>query len=161
VADALIVDGKPAKITIHDFRRHHLMSFPALTDTKYDSLITEAIDRVYTWFPFVHELWDWHPEQLWFDKTSLCYRDLTAWHITDRYPKLSAANYDSIGGVPLHRKKIDGVDLTFDRSAIQGSAGEKVDNPISSLRSNHFGRMALMMMRMSAKRALLRNCPYV
>lgn len=158
MADAVFVDDVPAKITIHDFRRHHAYSFPALTDSEYDDLITDAIDTVYTMFPAVAELWDWHPQQLWFDKTTLCYRLLTAWLIEDRYPEVSK-NYTSLNGVKLEQKRVDGVALKFQRD--HAGDAEAMLNPLARLNSNDFGRKALLMIQSSAKRTLFRNCRFV
>jgi len=162
VADAVFVDGVPAKITIHDFRRHHLQLFPDLEAREYDDLIADAVDAVYAMFPGVAELWDWKSErhaQIWFDKTTLCYRLLTAWLIQDRYPEL-ASNYTSLNGVRLEQKKVDGVMLKFQRDHA-GEAEAAAANPLAALRSNDFGRKALLMIQSAAKRALLRNCRFV
>ena len=160
MADAVFVDGVPAKITIHDFRRHCLHSFPQLNDSEYDGLIAEAIDTVYAMFPAVVQLWDWHPKQLWFDKTTLCYRFLVCWYITDRYPELSK-DYTSLNGVRLEQKKADGVMLKFQHGPASSTATAEMLNPLLRLQNNDFGRKALMMIQMSAKRALLRNCRIV
>ena len=149
MADAVFVDGVPAKITIHDFRRHCLYSFPALASSDFDGLLTDAIDTVYSVFAGVGELWDLHPRQLWYDKTVLCYRFLVCWLIADHYPEFSSRN-QTID--ILKRKKIDGVDMVFNTDLIAGS------NPLTKLNSNDFGRKALMMIQTAAKRAFLRSC---
>jgi len=154
--DAVFVDGVPAKITIHDFRRHHLQSFPRLTDGQYDGLIADAIDTVYTMFPGVATVWDLHRnKQVWFDKTVLCYRLLTCWYITDRYPKVSGS-YTSFNGIPLEQKKVDGVALKFQRELLRLSSPQDSLNPMLGLRSNDFGRKALIMLQTAPRRALLR-----
>jgi hypothetical protein len=146
--DAVFVDGVPAKITFHDFRRHHLYSFPALAYAEYDNLIGDAIDAVYETFPGVAAMWDLHRDkQIWYEKTVLCYRLLTAWLITDQYPELSA---NASGGDVIRQKKIDGVAITFNTQPFKG------DNLADYLRSNIFGRRALLMMRTAPRRALLR-----
>jgi hypothetical protein len=149
--DAVFVDGVPAKITIHDFRRHHLQSFAALADTDYDDLLTNVIDAVYAVFPGIGKLWDLQPEQIWYDKTVLCYRLLAAWFITDHFPELSKS-YTSLNGVLLEQKKVDSVMLRFQKM----KPDDGVD-PMLALRSNMFGRTALLMIRTAVKRALLRN----
>jgi hypothetical protein len=154
MAEAIFVDGVPAKITVYDFRRHHLQSFPSLVDTDYEDLLSDAIDTVYAMFTGIGKVWDLHPPQVWYDKTVLCYRLLTAWYITDRYPELSAS-YTSLNGVPLEQKRIDGVMLKFQKMQI------KLDgDPMLALQSNDFGRKAALMIRTAAKRTLLRNCRY-
>ena len=160
MADAVFVDGVPAKITIYDFRRHHLQSFPQLSDLDYDGLIADAIDTVYAMFPGVAQMWDLQPRQTWFDKTTLCYRLLTSWYVTDRYPEL-AKNYTSLNGVRLEQKKADGVMLKFQRDPMNNALAAEAINPLLRLQSNDFGRKALMMIQMAAKRALLRNCRVV
>jgi len=154
--EAIFVDGKPAQITVYDFRRFHLQSFPALAEEEYDTLIADAIDTVYIMFPGVSEMWDMHRNrQFWFDKTTLCYRLLTCWYITDRYPELSPS-YTSLNGVPLEQKKVDGVMLKFQRELAKYASSAAMLNPMLGLRSNDFGRKALMMMQTAPKRALLR-----
>jgi len=151
VAEAIFVDGVPAKITAYDFRRHLLQSFPDLANSDYDDLLQDAIDAAYTMFPGVGRLWDWHVEQVWYDKTVLCYRLLTAWYIADQYPELSR-NMTSLNGVRLEQKKVDGVMLRFQKMK---PADDK--DPMQALQSNDFGRKALFMIKASAKRALLGN----
>jgi len=153
MADAVFVDGVPAKITVHDFRRHCLHSFPKLRNAEYDSVIEDAINAAYEMFPGVATLWDWHPRQLWYDKATRCYRLIIGWYITDQYPELSKS-WTSLNGVPLEQKKVDGVMLKFRR----GDGNAETANPLLRLQSNDFGRKALMMIQMSAKRALLHNC---
>jgi hypothetical protein len=155
MAEAVFVDGVPAKITIYDFRRHHLQSFPGLADSEYDDLLLDAIDAAYAMFPGVGTLWDWLPDQVWYDKTVLCYRLLAAWYVTDQYPDLSK-NFASLNGVRLEQKKIDGVMLKFQRAPLKQSL-----DPMEALQSNDFGRKALFMIRAAAKRALIRNCRIV
>jgi hypothetical protein len=146
--EAVFVDGLPAKITIHDFRRHHLQSFPTLVDQEYDSLIAGAIDAVYSMFPGVAEMWDMHRNrQIWYEKTTLCYRLLVAWLITDQYPGLSGS---FSGADILKQKKIDGVSVTFNTEPFKGA------NLADFLRSNAFGRQALLMIHTAPRRALLR-----
>jgi len=154
--DAIFVDGKPAQVTVYDFRRFHLQSFPALANEEYDDLIADAINIVYTMFPGVSEMWDMHRNrQVWFDKTTLCYRLLTCWYITDRYPALSPV-YTSLNGVPLEQKRVDGVALKFQRELARNASLEMMLNPMLGLRSNDFGRKALIMMQTAPRRALLR-----
>jgi hypothetical protein len=146
--DAIFVDGLPAKITIHDFRRYHLQSFPALADMDYDGLISNAIDTVYDMFPGIEEMWDLHRDrQIWYNKTVLCYRLLTAWLIAEQYPTLTS---NPTGGDIIKQKKVDGVAITFNTEPFKGA------NLVDFLRSNAFGRQALMMIQTAPRRALLR-----
>ena len=146
--EAVFADGRPAQVTAYDFRRFHLQSFPNLAGAEYDGLIASAIETVYAMFPGVAKMWDMHRDrQLWFDKTTLCYRLLVAWFIADQYPQVSSVA--SVSGV-LKRKKVDGVDITFNIEMFKGR------DPLVWLRSNDFGRKALMMMQTAPRRALLR-----
>jgi hypothetical protein len=157
--EAVFTDGVPAKITIHDFRRHHLQSFPKLGEEEYDGLVKDAIDAVYTVFNGVATLWDMHRDkQVWYDKTVLCYRLLTAWYIAGKYPEL-ASHVVSIDGI--RQKKVDGVSLTLDTDMINGKADGVYQDALAGLQSNHFGRTALMMIRSAPKRWLLRNAKIV
>jgi hypothetical protein len=159
VREAAFADGVPVKITMADFRRFHLQSFPQLADSRYDDIITDAIDAVYAMFTGVKTLWDMEPKQVWYEKTVLCYRLLAAWYIADLYPGL-VTGVSVMGGVPLKRKKVDGVDITFPDTGI-GNGNKDYLDLLASLRSNPFGMKALAMIRCSAKMALLYNCRFV
>jgi hypothetical protein len=161
MAAAVFADGVPAKITADDFRRYHLMTFPKLAEDP-DGIISDAIDTVYAMFTGVATLWDMQPPQVWYDKTVTCYRLLTAWYITDSYPEVSAA-YSSLNGMPLRRKKVDGVDLTFATEVLQDgrSLFQAAQDPLNGLKSNDFGRKALLMLRSSGKKPMLRSKIYV
>jgi hypothetical protein len=144
----------PAKITIEDFRRYFSASFPKLMAAEYDGLIQDAIDTVYAVFTGVNTIWDIHLEQVWHEKSQVCYRLLTAWYIGDTAP-WAVAGVPVMGGIPLKRKKIDGVDLTF---ADRTSGGNKeYQDLLESLKSNTWGNKAYLMIRTAAKRVMLRN----
>ena len=143
----MFVEGLPAKLTPEDFRRYHLEVFPRLADEKHDGLIQQSIDTVYTLFHGVSSIWEAHPEAVWYEKTRTCYRLLTAWFIADMYPKY-VAGVPVMGGLPLKRKKIGGVDLTFQDT--KTAAGR--ENLLSALESNAFGKMAKLMISASAAR---------
>jgi hypothetical protein len=144
----------PAKVNVEDFRRHFLMLFPKLRSEEYDGLIQDAIDTVYAVFTGVNTLWDRHPATVWHEKSQVCYRLLTAWYIADKYAGLMS-EVPSIDG--FQHKKVDGVALTYDTGMIQGKADGAVQESLAGLRSNRFGRTALMMIQSAAKRAMLRN----
>jgi hypothetical protein len=144
----------PAKITVADFRRYFLMSFPALAAAEYDGLIQDAIDTAYAMFTGIGTLWDLHPDRVWYEKSQLCYRLLTAWCIADTCPDF-VANTPVMGGIPLKRKKIDGVDLTFADSA--GNGNKNYQDLLEGLKSNPWGNKARLMIMAAAKRAMLRN----
>jgi hypothetical protein len=148
----------PAKITVADFRRYLSASFPKLVAEKYDGLIQDAIDSVYAMFTGVNLLWDLHPAAVWHEKSQVCYRFLTAWFIAEKYPGMAASAL-SIDG--LRQKKVDGVALAFDTGMINSKADGAYQDALAALQSNHFGRSALLMIRSSAKRAMLRNRRFV
>jgi len=150
--EAVFINGVPAKITVADFRRYHLQSFPSLRGGDADEFLQNAIDTVYTMFYGVATGWDMQPAQIWFEKTQLAYRLLVAWLIADQYPEL-ASGVISIDGIK--RKKIDGVDITFNTDLLTGN------NPLDWLKSNDFGRKVLMMAGTMPRRALLRVTKYV
>jgi hypothetical protein len=145
----------PAKVAVEDFRRRFLMLFPKLGSVEYDGLIQDAIDTVYAMFTGVNTIWDIHPDNVWHEKTQVCYRLLTAWYIADKYAGL-VSEVPSIDG--FQHKRVDGVLLKYDTGMIYGKAGGAVQEPLAGLRSNRFGRTALMMIQSAAKRAMLRNC---
>jgi hypothetical protein len=147
--EPVLENGKPARITPADFRRFHLETFPRLTDTKHDELIRQAIETVYTAFSGVASIWEGSPKALWYEKTRTCYRLLTAWFIADMYPKF-VSGMPVMGGLPLKRKKIGGVDLTFQDAGKGAAAGYQ--NLLSGLDSNAFGKMAKIMITASAAR---------
>jgi hypothetical protein len=157
--EAVFIGGKPAKITVHDFRRRHLQSFPKLADEVYDQLISDAIAAVYSIFFGVATLWDLHDDrQVWYDKTVLCYRLLTAWYIAEKYPDFAASAWTIDG---LRQKRVDGTSLTFDTDMISGSADGVYQDSLAVLQSNHFGRTALLMIRTAPRRWMLRNAKAV
>jgi hypothetical protein len=151
----VFVNGLPERITVADFRRYHAQSFPKLVDAKHDQLLQDAIDAVYAMFHGVQTLWDLHDEQVWSDKTRLAFRLLAAWYIADVHPTLSAG-VASMGGVPLRRKKIGGVDIQYADSAVSAPYKDYRDL-LGHLKSNAFGAKAYGMIRAAGKIAMLRN----
>jgi hypothetical protein len=152
---AVFVDGVPARITVADFRRYHLDAFPKLSGPEKNQLVQDSIDDVYAMFYGAQSLWDWQPKQVWFEKTQLLFRLLAAWHIADLHPAYSAG-VSSMGGVPLRRKKIGGVDIQYADSASPMPYKDYRDL-LGSLKSNSFGAKAYSMIRASGKLALIRN----
>jgi hypothetical protein len=151
----VFVDGLPARITIDDFRRRHLESFPKLSDAGYDATIQDAIDDAYAMFHGVQTLWDWLEKPVWFAKTRMAFLLLTAWLILDSRPDLGAG-VATMGGMPLKRKRIGGVDIQFADSSSQ-SAHKDYQDLLGFLKTNPFGYKAYGMIRASGKRALLGN----
>jgi hypothetical protein len=144
----------PAKITVEDFRRYFSASFPKLMAEEHDGLIQDAIDTVYAMFTGVNTIWRWHSDRVWYEKSQVCYRFLTAWYIADCYPAY-VAGVPIMGGVPLKRKKIDGVDLTF--ADVVSSNNKNYEDLLESLNSNPWGRKARLMLKAAGKRVMLRN----
>ena len=150
--EAVFINNVPMKITAVDFRRFHLQSFPSLREPEFDEFIENAIETVYTMFPGAATAWEMQTKQVWFEKTRLVYRLLTAWLIADQYPELTSSIVTIDG---IKQKKIDGVSITFSPEIFSGS------NPLMWLRSNDFGRKVLMMAGTMPGRALLRVSKYV
>ena len=148
------INGLPAKITISDFRRYFLASFPKLSDASYDGYLANAIDTVYTLFYGVQTLWDMQTKQVWFDKTQLCFLNLTAWYIAYTNPTFCSGT-TTMGGVKLRRKRIGDIDISFDNANSDGN-GENFQNLLGGLLSNPFGKVAYIMIESCAKRAMLR-----
>jgi hypothetical protein len=156
--EALFIDGLPARLTPTEFRRFHLQSFPKIGGEEYDELLEDAIDAVYAVFTGVDTIWARQPAQIYYDKTLLCYRLLTAWYITDLYPTLSAG-VASRGGIPLKFKKIGGVNIGF--RDVEKIGNGNYQDLLDSLQSNVFGVKARFMIRASAARVRLRNRRFV
>jgi len=156
LAYALFTEGVPAKITVEGFKREHLQSFPRFANHENDGIIENAINAVYSMFTGVSTLWDTENDRVWYDKTVQCYGLLAAWYIVNIYPQF-ARGIQAIGGVDIVRKKIDGIDITFAQPKDTSSA----DDVLNSLRSNPFGKIALMMIRSNPKHYKLRVSRFV
>lgn len=153
MSDAAFEDGLPEKLTVTEFLRYHLPSFTRLADPAQHPIVQEAIDTVYSMFTGVATIWDNHTPQVWYDKTITVYRLLTAWYIADQYP-MYTNGVPGTGGIPILRKKVGPVDITFEQL---NKAGKKdYLDLLSPLKSNNFGYKAYMMITSSSKRALLR-----
>lgn len=139
----IFADDKPARLGADEFLRYHLQSFPELGENK--EFVQDAIDDVYAMFSGVETLWSTSPREVWYDKTLLCFRLLTAWYITDLYPEY-AVGVVGTGGMPIVKKKIGPIDITFD--AMQGRGVDL----LSTLKSNPFGVKAYGMITTAAKR---------
>ena len=144
----------PAKISVEDFRRYFLASFPKLSSSDNEAFLQDALDMVYAMFTGIGILWDWHPAEVWYEKTRTCYRFLAAWYIADIRPEL-VSGVVVMGGTPLKRKKVDGVDIVFADSVSKGNT-EYLDL-LESLKSNAWGAKAYLMIRSAGKRVMLRN----
>jgi len=153
MGEPIFVEGVPARVTAQDFLRYHLQQFPKLAEEKNLPVIEEAVSSVYAMFHGVNNLWDIHPRDVWYEKTVLCYRLLIAWYIADTNPRF-LSGVPMMGGVPIKRKKIGDIDITFaDNNAENGS----YQDLLSSLKSNPFGHKAYLMIRACGKRVMLRG----
>jgi hypothetical protein len=153
---ALFVSGLPAPVTPDDWRRYHLQSFPAFANEDMkdaaDEILRESIESVYSMWAGVSTLWQGHDEQLWYEKTRLCYRFLICWYIADLYPEFSAGIL-STGGLPIARKKIGPIDIVYDKDTFaQGSL-----DLLAPLLSNAFGAKAHLMIKTSYRRTKITN----
>ena len=153
---ALFVSGLPAPITPDDWRRFHLQSFPVFADESRkdiaDEILHEAIEAVYSMWVGVSYLWQGHESQVWYEKTRLCYRFLICWYIADLYPEY-ARGIISTAGLPIVKKKIGPIDITYDKEAL--SAGST--DLLAPLLSNPFGAKAHLMIKTAYKRIAVNN----
>ena len=110
----------------------------------FTSLTQSEIDVAYadieTTFYGVASMWSILPTAIQQKKRDLCYQYITAWYLADIYPT-RVVNIQSLGGIPLSYKSIDGVQVSFTdmSSKLQGS--------MKQLTSNVFGYKALMMIQ--------------
>lgn len=154
MSDPIFVNGLPAQLTAQDFMRYHLQQFPKLAKPENVGIIEEAIASVYAMFYGVGTVWDIHTKDVWYDKTVLCYRLLVAWYIADTNPKM-LSGLPTMGGVPVKRKKIGDIDITFaDSMSTESGAYQDL---LSSLKSNPFGHKAYLMLRAAGKRVMIRG----
>jgi hypothetical protein len=153
---ALFVSGLPAPITPDDWRRYHLQSFPVFSDVDQkditDEILREAIETIYSMWVGVSYLWQGHETQVWYEKTRLCYRLLICWYIADIYPDF-ARGILSTGGLPIGRKKIGPIDITFNKEAMTARSFDL----LAPLLSNAFGAKAHFMIKTSYKRTKITN----
>lgn len=146
-------DNVPIRISTKDFLRYHLQQFPRLADKERQDIIANAIDTVYDMFSGVGTIWSHLDQDTWFAKTQTCYRLITAWYIANNYPKFYVGGV-SMGAVPLKRKVIGGVDITFSDAAAPAPSGNFRDY-LGLLKSNVFGSEAYMMIMSSSRKASL------
>ena len=153
---ALFVNGIPAPITPDDWRRYHLQSFPAFADEEVletaNTILEEAIETIYSMWVGVSYLWQGHDNQVWFEKTRLCYRFLVCWYIADLYPDYSRGILTT-AGLPITRKKIGPVDITYGKEALVSNNSDI----LAPLLSNAFGAKAHLMIKTAYKRTKITN----
>lgn len=153
---ALFVSGLPAPITPEDWRRYHLQSFPMFANEdrkdQADEILEEAIESVYSMWTGVSTLWQGHDEQVWYEKTRLCYRFLICWYIADLYPEFSAGIL-STAGLPIARKKIGPIDIVYDKDVFSKGSMDL----LAPLLSNAFGAKAHLMIKTVYRRTRITN----
>ena len=152
--ETIFIDGVPAEITVEDWRRHHLQSFPVFAEDREngDEIIREAIESVYTMFPGVSSLWAEQDKQIYYEKTRLCYRLLVCWYIADLYPDYSRGIL-STAGLPLVKKKIGQIDIIYDKDSFKSTNKDL----LAPLLSNSFGAKAHLMIKNAVSRLKYRN----
>jgi len=153
---ALFVSGLPAPISPEDWRRYHLQSFPVFSDPDRqdvaEDILEEAIESVYSMWVGVSYLWQGHEQQVWYEKTRLCYRFLICWYIADLYPEFSRGIL-STAGMPIGRKRIGPIDITFNKEALTSNSMDL----LAPLLSNPFGAKAHLMIKTAYKRTKITN----
>lgn len=142
--------GVPERIDRIWFRHRYGQHFPDLLKDEYNTLLDNAIDDVYTMFKGVSELWAHLADDVYFEKTRLCYGLIVAWYLTDMYPDFSEGVVSMGSGIPLKSKKIGNTEIRF--SEMQSKAGgAKASDMLSLLKSNQFGVKAYMLIKTSGK----------
>jgi len=153
---ALFVAGLPAPITPDDWRRYHLQSFPVFSEPDSqdiaNDILHEAIESVYSMWVGVSYLWKGHDDQVWYEKTRLCYRFLICWYIADLYPDF-ARGILSTAGLPILRKKIGPVDIAYNKDALTSGSADL----LAPLLSNAFGAKAHLMIKTAYSRTKITN----
>lgn len=146
------IDGVPVRVTAEEWRRHHLASFPLFSNPDNATILNEAIDSVYTMFLGVASLWKFHGPDEYFAKVQLVYRLLICWYIADLYPRYSPGIISN-AGMPIVRKKIGPIDLTFNAASSVGSPSDL----LAPLLSNPFGAKVHLILRNAAVRFKILN----
>ena len=145
-------NGIPVTLTLDEWRRHHLASFPAFANPERDVILHDTIHIIYSMFAGIASLWDMHDPDTYFEKVQLTYRLLVCWYIADMYPQYCPGIFSNLG-LPLVRKKIGPIDLTFNAEATTGRAGDL----LAPLLSNPFGAKAHLLLRSAIVRAKISN----
>ena len=140
---------KPDKITKEWFRTRYGQNFPELLKPEQDTFLDTAIDDAYTLFYGVADLWSHMGQEIYTEKTQMCYGLLVAWYITDMFP-FYAVGVVSSGGIPIKGKTIGGVKIQFGEIASTAGAKNNADL-LQALKSNSFGAKAYMMIKTSGK----------
>lgn len=156
MANPVFIAGEPARITTEYFRRRFGQNFPDLLQEAYNELLETSINDVYSMFYGVSQLWKLHTDQVWFDKTQLCYSLLLAWYITDLHPQY-AVGVMTAGGIPLKSKSIGGIKIVFGDEESSKQKGKGYSDTLAPLKSNPFGYKAYQMIRSAGSLTTIRG----
>jgi hypothetical protein len=157
MSDAVFIFGEPMPIDRTYFRQRYGQNFPDLLPDAQNALLDILIKDVYTMFTGIGKLWDMQSEQVWYDKTRMCYGLLLAWYIVDTQPEL-AVGIPSMSGMPLKQKSIGGVKIVFGNPDTDGVSGLKnYKDQLAMLKTNPFGYKAYSMLNGAVQMSKLRG----
>lgn len=100
---------------------------------------TEACDIVKAMWSGVLELWAVCEERVRNQKRSMAMNLLLAWYLADMYPTRLVGGIQSSGGMPITRKKIREVDISYKQLNLPPA--------YDALASNQFGVKVAMLIR--------------
>lgn len=120
--------------------------FLDLTETQ----LGRALQIVNAQFSGVYTLWAFLPPTERDAKRRLCINYLLAWQLATLYP--DQADISGTGGIPLQRKKIDGIMLQY-KDLVKASGSGILD----MLTTNEFGLQALMLIQSAPENYMLRR----
>ena len=100
---------------------------------------TEACDIVKAMWSGVLELWAVCEESVRNQKRSMAMNLLLAWYLADMYPTRLVGGIQSSGGMPITRKKIREVDISYKQLNLPSA--------YDALASNQFGVKVAMLIR--------------
>lgn len=138
--------GLPPRIDRDYFRDKYGQNFPDLLPADKNHQLDGYINDVYVMFFGCQEIFN-NPStdrETYINKTQLLFGLLVAWYIADMRPDL-AIGVISSGGIPIKRKRIGDIDITF-ADIISGTS-----NGIEFLKSNAFGVKAYNMVHRCLK----------
>jgi hypothetical protein len=108
------------------------------------SEITEAMTAVSAqWYGVLNSFWSSQGATQQTNTRNLVYNLLIAWYLADMFP-MALANVGANGGMPVVKKSIGGVDITFTQYKIQ--------EEMKVLTTNTFGLRALSMILTAPER---------
>lgn len=120
-------------VTYVDFT--YKSKFSSLSEEEF----TEACDIVKAMWSGVLELWAVCEERVRNQKRSMAMNLLLAWYLADMYPTRLVGGIQSSGGMPITRKKIREVDISYKQLNLPPA--------YDALSSNQFGVKVAMLIR--------------